>query len=83
MSVHSGHLYKQGDTVRAVCCRVDDNIDAYLPPGYSLRHPHVGRVTIYLRQGGAENLFTHSINWCRADTQVEIIDGNKGKCTER
>lgn len=82
-SITLGHLYTQGHIVRAVCCRVDDNIAAYLPSGFSLRHPYVGRATIYLPQGGTDNLFNHSINWCGADKQIEIIDGHMGKCVDR
>uniref|UniRef100_UPI00398F707D double-stranded RNA-specific adenosine deaminase n=1 Tax=Pristiophorus japonicus TaxID=55135 RepID=UPI00398F707D len=82
-SITLGYLYSHGHLARAVCCRMSrdgDEFRAGLPYPYTLNHPQIGRVSVYdsTRQTGKTK--ESSVNWSLADgTEVEILDGTKGK----
>ena len=80
-----GYLFDHEHLSRAVCCRVNDGVNDYLPPGYCLRHPYLGRISLYdvEPRDTSSKLSMHSINWCDNDTLIEIIDGQSGKTAPR
>ncbi|XP_043357765.1 double-stranded RNA-specific adenosine deaminase isoform X2 [Dermochelys coriacea] len=82
-SVTLGYLYSQGHLTRAICCRMSrdgSTFEAGLQAPYRVKHPEVGRVSVYdsARQTGKTK--ESSVNWCLADeSEVEVLDGTKGK----
>ncbi|XP_073178977.1 double-stranded RNA-specific adenosine deaminase isoform X2 [Lepidochelys kempii] len=82
-SVTLGYLYSQGHLTRAICCRMSrdgSTFEAGLQAPYHVKHPEVGRVSVYdsARQTGKTK--ESSVNWCLADeSEVEVLDGTKGK----
>ncbi|XP_067831972.1 double-stranded RNA-specific adenosine deaminase [Heptranchias perlo] len=82
-SITLGYLYSHGHLARAVCCRMSRDGEDFrtgLPYPYTLNHPQIGRVSVYdsTRQTGKTK--ESSVNWSLADgTEVEILDGTKGK----
>ena len=67
---------------RAMCCRINDQVNDFLPEGYYLNHPFLGRVSVYLPTEDAGENAKKSLNWCEADL-LEILDGPTGVvCTE-
>uniref|UniRef100_A0A8C8RH18 Adenosine deaminase RNA specific n=1 Tax=Pelusios castaneus TaxID=367368 RepID=A0A8C8RH18_9SAUR len=82
-SVTLGYLYSQGHLTRAICCRMSregSTFEAGLQEPYHVKHPEVGRVSVYdsARQTGKTK--ESSVNWCLADeNEVEVLDGTKGK----
>ena len=83
MSVLSpGHMFDSGHASRAYCCRASNTLDGYLPHGYMVRHPYIGRVTTVQTPQDAGAVPMYSINWCEADTDIEILDSRTGKSIE-
>jgi hypothetical protein len=78
--VFQGNKFCYGHVVRAVCCRLPDPINNKLPVGYSLRHPYVGRVSVYAPAKEASERMSQnlSINWCAEDQLVEVVDARTG-----
>ncbi|XP_075763641.1 double-stranded RNA-specific adenosine deaminase [Pelodiscus sinensis] len=82
-SVTLGYLFSQGHLTRAICCRMSRDgsmFEGSLPAPYRIKHPEVGRVSVYdsARQTGKTK--ESSVNWCLADeAEVEVLDGTKGK----
>uniref|UniRef100_A0A8C3XQE7 A to I editase domain-containing protein n=1 Tax=Chelydra serpentina TaxID=8475 RepID=A0A8C3XQE7_CHESE len=82
-SVMLGYLYSQGHLTRAICCRMSrdgSTFEAGLQAPYHVKHPEVGRVSVYdsARQTGKTK--ESSVNWCLADeSEVEVLDGTKGR----
>jgi Adenosine-deaminase (editase) domain len=76
----AGNKFCHGHLVRAVCCRLPDSINSQLPVGYSLRHPYVGRVSVYVPAKEALGRMSQnlSINWCAEDKLIEVVDARTG-----
>ncbi|XP_071789536.1 uncharacterized protein [Asterias amurensis] len=76
-----GSDYDHGHLARAICCRVDDELTDRLPAGYSVHHPLIGRVS---NTPAVEDDFKLglSLNWSFADSLYEVVDVNRGRCTE-
>lgn len=81
--IFQGNKFCHGHVVRAICCRLPDTINGQLPVGYSLRHPYVGRVSVYApAKAGSEGMSQNlSINWCIEDQFVEVVDARVGLST--
>lgn len=73
----AGNNFDFGHITRAVCCRVLDVVRDCLPAGYDLRHPIVGRVSVYEPTPVQSSKI--AINWCEADSDVEIISTVTGR----
>ncbi|CAH1785489.1 unnamed protein product [Owenia fusiformis] len=85
-SLTLGYLYDHGHLARACCCRLthgEPDIQEYLPPGFKVNHPLLGRVTVYDASRETEKTKSLSINWCLGDPKAEVTDGTKGQCLER
>lgn len=75
----SGRMFDHGHVTRATCCRVSDALQEYLPRGYSLRHPYIGRVTTVQTPQDIGTVAMLSVNWCEADEFIEVLDSKTGK----
>lgn len=77
-----GNNFDLGHLVRAICCRGSEELNNELPQqlGYHLRHPIVGRVSVYkpLPVARSNTNPNNGINWCAADQLVEIINAETG-----
>ena len=78
----TGNKFNLGHLVRAICCRVPDSINKDLPSGFKLRHPYVGRVSVYVpsglggkTSGDGKNV---SVNWLDDGVDIEILDSRAG-----
>jgi double-stranded RNA-specific adenosine deaminase len=78
-SLTLGNKFDLGHLSRAVCCRVADSFKTTLPAGYELRHPFVGRVSVYEPKVDVRDQRCLSINWSSDDELPEIIDACSGQ----
>ncbi|ELU14950.1 hypothetical protein CAPTEDRAFT_220233 [Capitella teleta] len=81
-SISLGNKYDLGHLTRAFCCRIDDSVNELLPSGYHLRHPYIGRVSVYEPQKEAmagQAAGPMSVNWSLADDRIEIVACNEGR----
>ncbi|KAI5105850.1 double-stranded RNA-specific adenosine deaminase, partial [Silurus meridionalis] len=82
-SITLGYLYNHGHLTRAVCCRLAREgceLTKSLPPHFTLRHPEVGRVSVYDSTRHTGKTKESSVNWSLPDKlKVEVLDGTKGK----
>ena len=69
---------------RAFCCRVYNELDDALPPGYSINHPDLGTASAYNPAWNVIPQNTLSINWIvkDSDTEMEVVDSTLGLATE-
>jgi len=75
-----GDNFDLGHVTRALCCRVTESLTRELPDGYSLRHPFIGRVSVYEPATKPGNPSRNiSINWSADDKVPEVLDANEGK----
>jgi len=75
-----GDNFDLGHLSRALCCRVTETLSRELPDGYSLRHPFIGRVSVYERVMKPANQSRNlSINWSTDDKLPEVLDANTGR----
>ncbi|XP_052228574.1 double-stranded RNA-specific editase 1-like [Dreissena polymorpha] len=80
-SIILGREYHHGHLSRAVCCRLYDVVNRYLPNTYRLHHPNLSSGTLHIEEmeGKGTSL---SINWSLADELPEIVEGFTGKVTD-
>ncbi|XP_069098540.1 adenosine deaminase domain-containing protein 1 isoform X3 [Pleurodeles waltl] len=63
--------------------RIDDALTSRLPMFYLVNRPYISRVTAaYPVQIDVANQYL-SLNWSQGDISLEVVDGQKGKITER
>ncbi|KAL4224333.1 adenosine deaminase [Mactra antiquata] len=80
-SIILGREFDHRHLSRAVCCRLYDDLNNYLPGEYSINHPILSTVTLQIEE--SEGKFTpYSLNWSKGDERPEIIDGFSGKVIE-
>jgi len=62
---------------------VTDSLSRELPEGYTLRHPFIGRVSVYepVRKP-VDQLRNLSINWSADDKLPEVLDANTGRSVD-
>ncbi|XP_019619843.1 PREDICTED: double-stranded RNA-specific adenosine deaminase-like [Branchiostoma belcheri] len=81
-SVTFGTNYDHGQLSRALCCRIDDHISADLPDEYLNTHPRLGRVTENVSLPDVGDFGRLSLNWCKGDESLEIVNTDTGRSTE-
>ncbi|XP_035691285.1 double-stranded RNA-specific adenosine deaminase-like [Branchiostoma floridae] len=81
-SVTFGTNYDHGQLSRALCCRIDDHISADLPDEYINTHPRLGRVTENVTLPDIADFGRISLNWCKGDESLEIVNTDTGRSTE-
>ncbi|XP_066304477.1 adenosine deaminase domain-containing protein 1-like [Branchiostoma lanceolatum] len=81
-SVTFGTNYDHGQLSRALCCRIDNQISADLPDEYISTHPRLGRVTENVSLPDAADFGRISLNWCKGDESLEIVNTDTGRSTE-
>jgi len=78
-----GDNFDLGHLSRALCCRVTETLTRELPDGYSLRHPFIGRVSVYEPVTKPVNETRNlSMNWCADDKLSEVLDANMGRSVD-
>ncbi|XP_052799737.1 adenosine deaminase domain-containing protein 1-like [Mya arenaria] len=77
-SVILGRQYHHGHLSRALCCRLYDVVNRYLPTPFRLHHPHLSTGTLHIEEmeGSGTQL---SINWSEGDDKPEVLNGFCGK----
>ena len=72
-------MYEHGHLVRALCCRVSEELSDQLPQGFTVNHPYVGRVTQYDISQELGLVTDISLNWCKADEKLEVLSTINGR----
>lgn len=80
-SIILGRDYHHGHFVRAVCCRLYEVINRYLPDAYKLSHPIVSTVTFGNKEIDRK-FASFGLNWAHGDEKPEIVNGFSGKVVE-
>ncbi|XP_078287097.1 adenosine deaminase domain-containing protein 1-like [Rhinoraja longicauda] len=80
--VLSDQFHAMTIVTKAINQRVDESLNEKLPSPFTAVRAHFSHCNGE-EPGEVEALYkTLSINWCRGDTSVEIVDGATGKITE-
>uniref|UniRef100_A0A1I8FTX9 A to I editase domain-containing protein n=1 Tax=Macrostomum lignano TaxID=282301 RepID=A0A1I8FTX9_9PLAT len=83
-SLTLGTLYHAKHLARAVCCRAHwalaaDSASPVLPVGYRLTHLDLSQLSRGGVERDTERTNSHSLNWYRGSSQVEICDATRGR----